>query len=518
MNWEARWASADRVVGGGIPVDLDTPVTLEDVIRVARGLSPVSWGETTMARLTRAREVIHRLLNSGEAVYGLSTGLGSFKQVTIPPDAQERHNREVILDHAVNVGPPVPEDVVRATLFARAVGLAQGGSGISPEVFRAWVNLLNRRVVPWVRVWGSVGEADLGALAQAAQVLIGSGWVIRDGGTLVQAEEALRTACLVPVTLRPRDALALVGANSFTAGVACLAVWDIGLCAGWLDAGAALSHAAALGNRQAYRPDVVAYRGEAAQTVALRLTKWLAEWDGAPQSIQDPLSFRCVPQVHGALYQALGWAEQAALRELEQPLDNPVVLTGSGEVVSNGNFDATELALAADLLRNALYRASVLSERRVTKLLTRAFSGGLPAGLVDTPGRSGLDILGHLALSLTGRLTRFGQITPVQSGAAAEGIEDYGSMAAQAAWDLREMQQTLLHLIALEVRVAACALTLPQRTPYLRRGWIADVTDAVSEIVRGRLTPSEQVQAVADWLLSCDALRLLSDGGSGGKC
>ncbi|MBI0579946.1 aromatic amino acid lyase [Neobacillus cucumis] len=489
---------------GQVILDVNSRVTLQDLVRVARGFATVSAEHGVVEKIEKARQVVDHFINeSAPPIYGLTTGLGSLKKVRVSNELLLDYNQAVIMDHAVAVGPEAPLDVVRGTMFARLAALATGGSGVSPETFRGLLALLNSGVIPVVRMLGSVGEADLAPLADIGTVLIGKGeaWY---KGTRMQGDLALSKAGIEPLTLQPKDGLILVGANSFSAAVAGIALWDIQRDAQWSEVAATLSWAAFRANSSTLNVDIIRQRGPEAVNVGQRLLAMLHETKYQPQSIQDPLSFRCIPQVHGALAGAIARTETAVLAELTHSLDNPMVDVSANHLFSNGNFDPTEMVLHCDSLRNALYRIIVMLERRAGKLLSSHFSG-LPTGLTSAEGYSGLDILPYTLISLTGEATRLAQVAAVQSGMAAEGIDDIGSSAAQSAINLRKLESIWRTMIAIEMLVAVRALQLADVKPG---PFIQQIKDTLEAVIDGKETPAEKVRAIEHFIQSNDCFQV----------
>ncbi len=438
---------------------LDAMMTLEEFVALVRGSGRLVVTPALRGRLKVARGVVQRALDAGDkAVYGLTTGVGAARDERVAERDQAAHNERMITAHAVAVGPEASEELARATVLARICGLARGGSGISPAVLSALVDMFNAGVTPVMHLTGSLGEADLGALAEAALVLIGKGEATVAGRRLPGAQ-ALAVAGLAPVRLAARDGLALLGANSLSAAASLLCAHG---ARRWIlvsEQAAALSFVAYGGHQTVLGAEVLRPCGPVVSAVGERMRALLAGFSPDARGVQDPLSFRCFPHVHAMVATAATELASQALQQVNQPLDNPLVLVETGDIVSNGNFSGTALALAGDAWRNAAYRSLAMAERRTAKLLDSRFSG-LSAGLSRRAGDSGLDILHYTALGIAADALRLAQITPVQQGVAAQGVEDYGSMAATSAQAALLLLRLCEEMTALEAVAAADAIGL----------------------------------------------------------
>ena len=360
---------------------------VEDVVAVARGGAAVRVAPVVHERLRAARAVVERLAASEEPVYGLTTGLGAKSSLRLPTEEREAFQTRVLLGRAVAAGEPYPTDVVRAMLLARAAGLAQGGSGISPPVFEALLALLDRRVHPIVPSLGSVGTADLALCAALALPLIGLGEAELAGERLPGAE-ALRRAGLEPVALHVKDGLALASANAGSVGHGALVAHDARVFLDTALAAGALSLAGFQGSLTPFEAEVAAPAPARGQEDAARRLRALAE-PGTPRLLQDPLSFRCLAAIQGAADDALARAREAVEVELNSAADNPLVLVERGAMVSNGNFHVAALALAFEGLGLAVAQLALAAAQRVLRLLEPRRSG-LPLGLTRRDDRAGL--------------------------------------------------------------------------------------------------------------------------------
>jgi len=440
-------------------------LTVDDVCAVARERAPVDIAAEALRRVREARDVVDRVLASGEEVYGINTGLGSLSRHHIPVEEIRAFAFATVADQTSSYGRPLETDVVRAMMLTRANGMAKAGVGVRRELVELLVAALNAGVHPIVRMVGSVGQGDLAEMADIGKVLIGRGYAEYKGETMPGAA-ALKRAGLDPIELEAKEALALISSNGLTMGRGSLVLVDTADLIESLQTAAALSFEGFLANLSIIHPAAAQMRPHAGHmTAQVRLRELLAGshlWSrGAARNLQDPLSIRCVPQTHGALYDALSVARGTMEIELNSASDNPLVVIEDEAIVSVGNFDIAGLAMAFDFLRLALAHAAQIANERVQKLMWRHFSG-LPTGLAQHDGPTGgLKPLGRSFAALAAE-TRF-LANPVSldyRGQLAEGIEDHASMAPLAVSTTSQLVSLMHRLVALELLIAAQAIDL----------------------------------------------------------
>ena len=440
-------------------------LTVDDVLAVSRDRAPVDIDPEALVRVRAARDVVDRVLASGESVYGLNTGLGSLSRHHIPLDKIGAFSFATVADQVSSYGRPLATDVVRAMMVSRANGMLRAGVGVRRELIELLVKLLNAGVHPIVRMVGSVGQGDLSEMADIGKVLIGRGWAEYQGERLA-GEEALRKVGIEPIALEPKEALGMISANGVTIGRGSLVLVDAADLIESMQIAAALSIEAFAANLSIIHPAAARARPHTGQETAMaRLRELLAESDlwrpGAARNLQDPLSIRCVPQTHGAVYDALSVARGMMEIELNSASDNPLVLVEEGAIVSVGNFDVSSLAMAYDYVRLGISHAAQVANERVQKLLWRHFSG-LPTGLARHEGTTGgLRPLGRsfAALSSEARLLA-NPVSLDYRGQLAEGVEDHASMAPLAVSTTSTLVSLVHRLVALELIVAAQAVDL----------------------------------------------------------
>ena len=462
-------------------------VTLSDVVRVARGRVEVALGSSARERIRAARATVDRLAQTDEAIYGLTTALGANTGRRIPAGELAAYQERAVRARAVGVGPRFPTDAVRAMMFARLAGMAVGGSGVSPAVFDALLAMLNAGVHPVVPSKGSIGVADLAPLSHMALPLLAEG-AAEFRGEVLPAAEALARAGLAPVALAAKDGLALISSNAASVGCAALALHDATAALDALNVAAALSLEGFRANLSPLDPRVQAARPAPGQReVAARLVALLegsALWTrGTARRVQDPVSFRCVTQVHGAAFAAASSAREQIELELNSAAERPLVLPESGEMLSNGNFHVPGLALAFDALGIGLAQAAAISVERCLKLFSPAFSD-LPLQLTrHGPTHSGFATVQKTLTALYNEVRHAANPASLDFLPVSEAVEDHAPMTAHTIAKSIAIGERLCYIAAIELLAAAQAVDLRGLDPgTLGRGAKA-AYDAVRKTV-----------------------------------
>jgi histidine ammonia-lyase len=349
----------------------DAPLTIDEVVAIAGG-APVALGPLAFERIRASRAVVDRLVAGEELVYGLNTGLGHARDERVSREVLEAYQEAIVRTHAGGFGGPLPTVVVRAAIAVRVAGIARGGSGATVAAAETLVAMLNAGVHPVVPEVGSVGASDLMHMAAIALVAIGEGEAEVRGERLSGAE-ALARAGIAPLHPAPKDGLALISANGVSIGHGALVVDRARRLVETVDLVAGLSLEAIGGNPSIVEPAVaaakpVAGQAEAAEHLRALLAGSAVCVPGGLASVQDPLSFRVVPQVHGALREFVSLVAAAVEAELAAMDDNPLVVIGEDRMISNGNFHPIVMALAFDALRPAIAHVGQLSERRLAHI------------------------------------------------------------------------------------------------------------------------------------------------------
>jgi histidine ammonia-lyase len=445
-------------------------LTLAQVYEAVYGTAEVRLAAAARRRMEASRAVVEGMLAAadGRAVYGVNTGFGELSTVRISAGQLRELQRNLVRSHACGVGAPLPEAAVRAMLLLRANALAKGLSGVRPVVAETLCAMLNAGVHPVVPSRGSAGASgDLAPLAHLALVAIGEGEAVH-GVARVPGAEAMRRARIAPLALEAREGLALLNGTQAMQAVLALALRDADILADTADVAAALSLDALRGSPAAFDRRITAARpfpgaARVARNLerlnagsAIRESHRAAEVD---PRVQDAYSLRCVPQVHGAVRDALDAVRGILEIEINSATDNPLVFAaeagGAGEVLSGGNFHGQPLAMAADQMAVALATLAGVSERR-TEHLTNPHTSLLPAFLTRQAGlNSGFMILQVAAAALVAELRAMAAPHSVHSLPTSANQEDFVSMGMSAALRLGPMTEAARHVIAIEL-LAAC--------------------------------------------------------------
>jgi histidine ammonia-lyase len=457
----------------------------EQVVAVARQGEKVALAAAARTRMERSRTRVERAAASREPVYGVSTGFGALAGTRVAPLRQPELQLALIRSHAAGMGPPVEDEVVRATMLLRARTLSMGLSGVRPAVAEALIGLLNAQITPIVPRYGSVGcSGDLAPLAHIALALVGEGEVADAEGARKPALQALKAAKLKPLKLETKEGLSLINGTDGMLGMLALACADAERCFRIADITAAMSAEALMGTDRTFQPQLHEIRPHAGQVASaanlallLRGSGIVASHRHSQHAVQDSYSVRCSPQVAGAARDTLDFARRTAAIELASVVDNPVVLE-SGEVESTGNFHGEPLAFAADFLAIAAAEVGAISERRLDRLLDPHRSEGLPPFLAEEPGvNSGLMVAQYTAAALVAENRRLAAPASVDSIPTSGMQEDHVSMGWGAALKLRAVLDNLTHILAVELAAASRALEL--RRPLQP----APATSAVRDLV-----------------------------------
>lgn len=424
-----------------------------------------------------SRDVVQAAIDSGLKVYGLNTLLGSGRDTAVEEESILDYQVQVIRYHHSGVGALLAPDEVRAVILARLIGFTRGGSGVRPDTARFYAELLNRGVVPAIPRDGSVGSSDLTQLAAVAAVAIGEGQALAADGTLVAGAEALARAGLEPLVLAPGEALAVVSANAYSIGAGALELGRLLQLADLADTALALSLEATArydggGNLSPFSPAVQAAKAVDGQRVSAAKVRHLLRggWLEDPRrdvSVQDALSFRAAPQTHGAFRAQVTALADALEVELNGRGDNPLTDLASGRMVSGGNFQPMQLALAFEALRLGLAHVGISSERRIAKLYPpqrlirqlnlEAARSGTPLASEDLPG-----LLWYSAAGLLAELKFLAAPATLGAPTLSADVEDHSTLAPLALQQLERAVEAADKLLTIEALTAAYLLAEAQ--------------------------------------------------------
>jgi histidine ammonia-lyase len=444
-------------------------LTLEDLARVASDGAEVVLTKDARTAVGRSRAFIEELLESGERIYGVTTGFGRLADVLIAPEEQRQLQQNLVRSHASGVGAPMTVPQVRALMTLRANALARGRSGCRPVVVDRLLQFLNLGIHPLVPTVGSVGASgDLAPLAHVALALTGEGRVIteegpRDTGT------ALAAHGLPPLDLVEKEGLALINGTQATTGLGILALLAAERALEAAEVAGAMSLEGLRGTPEPFRDEVHEARPHPGQAATARRLRALLEGSEIREShrhddprVQDAYSLRCMPQVHGASRDVLGYVRGVLSVEANSATDNPLVFPEARAVVSAGNFHAQVVSQALDFLCIAVADLAAMSERRLERLLNPDLSGQ-PAFLARKPGiESGFMIAQVTAVDLLGEMRVLAHPASVDSVPTSANQEDHISMGMAAARKVARSVECLEYVLAVELMAAA------QAVEYLR--------------------------------------------------
>ncbi|HEY2788428.1 MAG TPA: histidine ammonia-lyase [Gaiellales bacterium] len=440
-------------------------LTVDDVERVAIDGARAELGARALEQIAASRALIDRVVSEGTPTYGVNTGFGRFVDVQIAPAQAAQLQLNLLRSHACGVGQPFPDEVVRAATLLRANALAKGTSGVRVEPVRLLLDMLAAGVHPVVPSRGSLGASgDLAPLAHLGLVLVGEGFA-RVGDEAMPGADALARAGLEPIVLAAKEGLALINGTQFMAAIGALVLARARRLVKLADVAAAQTIEAVRGSRTPFAPELQALRPHPGQIAsAANLYRLLDDseivashrWCGR---VQDAYSLRCAPQVHGAVRDAVAYAEGVVGIELNAATDNPIVLAERGEVLSNGNFHGQPVAIALDTLKLALHELASISERRIERLLNPALSNGLPPFLTADGGlNSGFMIAQYVAASLVSEGKVLVHPASADSIPTSAGQEDHVSMGATAAVHLWHVCANVERVLGIELLCGAQGL------------------------------------------------------------
>ena len=442
------------------------PLTLQQIVDVATGRERVSLSDSARARVESARRVVEDIVSRGRTVYGVNTGFGKLSDVSIDQSDLRQLQLNLVRSHSCGLGNPLSEAEGRAMLLLRANVLAAGFSGARPRVIETLIAMLERGVTPVIPEKGSVGASgDLAPLAHLALATIGEGEVFYENNRLPSAI-ALQRAAIEPLQLEVKEGLALLNGTQAMGAVGALALHGALRLTRIADVAGAMTLEALRGTPVAFDErihTVRPHRGQ--QEVARHLRELLRDseirkshLENDPR-VQDAYSLRCMPQVHGAVRDALTHVQHIVEIESGSATDNPLVFADSGEVLSGGNFHGAPLALAFDYASIALTDLISITERRIDRLVNPDANEDLPPFLTQQPGiSSGFMMLQVTAAALLNEARVLAHPASIDNVPTDGGKEDHVSMGMTAATKLRSVVEIGELAVAIELITAAQGL------------------------------------------------------------
>jgi histidine ammonia-lyase len=462
----------------GQPVLIGRPITLHELTALARGKRLAALCDGARERIEASRAAVEAIAAAGDAapaVYGVNTGFGALAEKRIGAADVAKLQKNLVRSHACGVGPNLSDAEVRAMLVLRAQVVAQGYSGVRPEVVDLLIGMINAGVFPRIPAQGSVGASgDLAPLAHLALVLMGEGEA-RHEGEMMPAAEALAKAGLTPLELAAKEGIALINGTQYMTALGGLALERARQLCVAADIIAAVSIEALEGSSRPFDERLMQVRPHPGQAqVSSNMRMLLTESQIMAShahcgKVQDPYSLRCVPQVHGASRDALGWVTTTLECELNSVTDNPTVFlddAGGADLVSGGNFHGQPVALALDLAAIAVAELANISERRVEQLVNPALSTGLSPFLASDSGLcSGFMIAQVASASLVSENKVLCHPASVDSIPSSANREDHVSMGSISARKFVQVVDNVTHSLAIELLAAVQGID--QRAPLV---------------------------------------------------
>ena len=432
---------------------------LDGILKVSKDFEKVQLSPMSFKKINQSSKFINKILEEKKIVYGINTGFGKLCNKVIPLESVSELQKNLLLSHAAGTGKPLAEMEVRAAILVRANSLAKGFSGVRKELIEKLLELLNKKIYPYVPSYGSLGASgDLAPLAHIALLLIGKGKIINNGN-VVEARPFLKEKGIEYFDkLQAKEGLALINGTAVEAGISSILVSEAKYLLQVAIKSSALSMEALRAKKEAFDPRIQEVRNVLEQRIISDMI--LKEINGSKlidsaQKVQDAYTIRCIPQVYGAVLMNLSYIENVLTGEINSVTDNPIVFAENGEVLSGGNFHAEPLAFAMDLFSIILTDLSNMIERRINSLLNPVLSE-LPPFLTDKFGlHSGLMILQYTVASLVSENKMLAYPASVDSIPVSADQEDHVSMGMNSVLKARKVIQNLRKIIGAELIIAA---------------------------------------------------------------
>ncbi len=473
--------------------------SLEEIVTVARCGARVDLAPGAKEKVKQGRRVVQEILESGKVVYGINTGFGELARVKIPTKETGILQENMILSHSAGVGPPLESEIVKATMLLQVNSIAKGHSGARMTTCQTLLDMLNKDVVPIVPAKGSLGASgDLAPLAHIVSVMLGHGEACVDGAC-VNGKIAMERAEIPIIRLEAMEGLALINGTHVMTAIGSLALYDVENLVKTAEIAGMMSLEALKGTDAAFEERIHALRPHPGQLACAENLRKLTQASEILQShkeyvpdaheiVQDSYSLRCIPQVHGAIRDAINYVKRVIETELNSVTCNPLVFPESSTKVSlGGNFHGQPVALALDVLGLAITELGNISERRMNRLLDAQLSNGLPSFLTEKAGtHSGYMLAQYIAAALVSENKVLATPASVDSIPVSANTEDYVCMGMHAALKARTIIENTMHIIAIELLCAAQALDF--RAPLrLGRG-----TQKAYEVIRQEIPHLEE--------------------------
>jgi histidine ammonia-lyase len=464
---------------------------ISEIIAVARDEAQVELASSAKNAINKSRKWVEEITQRDIPVYGINTGFGIFSDVRISAEDSAQLSRNLILSHAVGIGEPLDDEIVRAATLVRANTLAKGHSGVRLEVVETLLSMLNKKVTPIIPAQGSLGSSgDLAPLSHIGLVFTTdaedleeeSGYA-RFEGKILTGKTAMSRAGINRIVLQAKEGLALSNGATFSAAIAALAIYDAEVLLRAGEISLALSLEALMGCSAAFDDRLHQARGLTGQRRVAESVRRLicgsTLIDGGGR-VQDAYSLRCAPQVQGICWDTLNFCKDIIALEINAATDNPLLFE-PGDALSGGNFHGEPVGMVMDFLGIAMNELAAISERRTSRLIDSHFNGGLPPMLVDKEEDAGLNsglMMPHYsAASLVLENRTLASPDSVESLPVSAQQEDHNANAMTAARHAAQILSNTAYVLAIECITAARALDLRlKRNPTAVLGEITGKT------------------------------------------
>jgi len=452
----------------------------------------ISLSDASKAKVQACRDYLDKKIETEEKpIYGITTGFGSLCNTSISRSELEQLQRNLVLSHACGTGEKVPSEIVKLMLLLKVQGLSYGHSGVAVSTIERLIDLYNNDVLPVVYQQGSLGASgDLAPLAHLSLPLFGEGEVEYKGATRPSAE-VLQELNLAPITLRSKEGLALLNGTQFMSSYGVYLCLEAQRLSQVADLTGAISLEGFDGRLDPFGDDIHLVRKQGGQLKTAQAIRSLLEGSeiiaAEKKHVQDPYSFRCIPQVHGASKDAFAYVSSVIEKEINSVTDNPTIFPEKDLIVSGGNFHGQPLAMALDYLSIALAELGSISERRVYKLVSG--QRGLPEFLVSNPGlNSGFMIPQYTAAGIVSQNKQYCTPASVDSVDSSNGQEDHVSMGANAATKCYKVLDNLKTILGIEILNGTQALEFrrPLKSSPKLEAVLADFRQSVPNVKEDR--------------------------------
>ena len=490
-------------------------LTMKELHRVLFREENVQASEESLAKVEKSRQAVENIVKEGKVVYGITTGFGKFSEVLINKEDVEALQLHLIHSHACGVGEPFPEVVSRAMLLLRANALLKGFSGVRRLVIDHLIQLINAKIHPVVPQQGSLGASgDLAPLSHLALVLLGEGEVFYQGKRMASIE-ALEKEGIEPITLTAKEGLALINGTQAMTAMGSVAYLEAEKLVYQSEAIASLTLQGLRGIVDAFDEDIQIVRGYQEQIdVARRMRLYLngsrLTTKQGELRVQDAYSLRCIPQVHGATWQALNYVKEKLEIEMNAATDNPLIFDNGNKVLSGGNFHGQPIALAMDFLGIAVAEMANISERRVERLVNPQLND-LPPFLSPEPGlQSGAMIMQYAAASLVSENKILAHPASVDSIPSSANQEDHVSMGTIASRHAYQIISNTRRVLAIEAICALQAVEIrgAEKLGETTKRIFESGRQVIPSIIKDRVF-SHDIEAANLWLRDLDWENLL---------